>query len=81
MVCNAGFKTPAFHELQDNASNLQGGQQLLQQLNVYSKKSIKMVIYKKHLKRVRWVTTLVLSTISMMYFRCLNFERDFTHLL
>jgi len=31
MVGNAGFKTPAFHELQDTASSLQGGQQLLQQ--------------------------------------------------
>lgn len=44
-----------------------------------------MVIYKKHLKRVkkisRWVTTLVLSTISTVYFTCLNYERDFTHLL
>jgi len=38
MVCNAGFKTAVFHELQDNASNLQGGQQLLQQSNVYAKK-------------------------------------------
>jgi hypothetical protein len=38
-----------------------------------------------HLKRVkkisRWVTTLVLSTISMVYFRCLNFGRDSTNLL
>jgi hypothetical protein len=44
-----------------------------------------MEIYQEHLKRVkkvgRWVTTLVLSTISMVYFMCLNFERDFTNLL
>jgi hypothetical protein len=41
MLCNAGFKTPAFHELQDNASSLQGGQQLLQQSNINFKKVLK----------------------------------------